>query len=144
MSAPTVGSIANDYTFFNEADVVFSGTPVEGETWTLTVDGVGHSVTSNDGESLATVVQSLAALIPAGYQVSVGLNSIFVVHGFGLFGGFFSISLGGSVALHAGQVYGGATVNQATPVGIDVAFNGTPVAGETWTLTLDGLAYATR
>src|SRR5207247_1644408 len=124
VSPPTVGTISRDFLFFNEADVVFAGQPVAGETWTLTLDGTAHSVVSHDGDSLASVVQGLAALIPPDYQVSVGLNSLFVVHGFGLFGGFFSISLTGSVTLNPTQVYGGANVQQATPVGIDVTPNG--------------------
>ena len=42
----------------------FSGTPVAGETWTLTIDGNPYStVSSNDGDSLASVVQNLAAQI---------------------------------------------------------------------------------
>src|SRR5262249_51702445 len=144
VSPPAVGTITRDFLFFNEADVVFAGQPVAGETWTLTLGGTPHSVVSHDGDSLASIVQQLAALIPTPeYQVSVGLSSLFVVHGFGLFGGFFGISISGSVTLNPTQVYGGANVQKATPVGIDVTLNGSPVAGETWTLDLDGKSFAT-
>src|SRR5206468_12285673 len=77
VTAPTVGSITNDFQFYNEADVVFAGQPVEGEAWTLHLDGKDYAIVSHDGESLATVVQSLATLIPSDYQVSVGLSSLF-------------------------------------------------------------------
>src|SRR5262249_11862751 len=88
-----------------------------------------------------------AALIPSSYQVGVGLDSLFIVHGFGLFGGFFTISLSGSVTIDASRSFGGGTPVQTHPTGVTVdldAPGGSPVEGETWTLTLDGLSYSTR
>src|SRR5262249_2179784 len=82
-SPPDVGTISWS-TSYNEASVTFAGQPVAGETWTLNVDGGVHSVVSSAGQTLGSIVQAIATQIPGDYQVSVGLDSLFIVHGFGL------------------------------------------------------------
>ena len=81
--------------------------------------------------------------IPFDYSVNVGLDFLDITHGYFLFDGFFFISAFGSVTLPSSHSYGGAQVSQTTPVGVSVALNGSPLVGETWTLTLDGVPYAT-
>ena len=149
VTAPTPGSICLNYTFFNEGDLGFSGTPVAGETWTVFVDGHPISTVSSAGESLAQVISSLAAQIPGippyDYLFSAGLGDLYVQHGFWLFFGYSFISLGGTVTLNPGQIYGSISVVNSAPVGVNIALNapsGGPASGETWTLTLDGTKYA--
>ena len=149
VTAPTVGNISLNYTFFNEADLLFSGTPVVGERWTVFVDGNQISTVSTAGESIAQVISALAVQIPGlfpfDYTYSAGLNDLFVEHGFWLFFGYSFISLGGTVTLNPSQVYGTVAVANTAPTGVNIVLNaptGGPAAGETWTLTLDGTKYA--
>ena len=145
---PTVGTITNTFQFFNEAEVQFTGEPVAGERFTIVLDGVPIGVTATAGESLAQVVHDIGVQIPFGYQVGISLDSLFIIHGTGLFGGFLTISLSGSVSISgASQPFGGATAATTHPTGVTVALNapgGTPVEGETWTLNLDGVTYSTK
>ena len=143
------GQHLRQLTFFNEGDLGFTGTPVAGETWTVFVDGHPISTVSSAGESLAQVISSLAAQIPGippfDYLFSAGLGDLYVQHGFWLFFGYSFISLGGTVTLNPGQIYGSISVVNSAPVGVNIALNapsGGPAAGETWTLTLDGTKYA--
>ena len=116
VSAPTVGTITNTFQFFNEAEVQFTGEPVAGERFTIVLDGVPIGVTSTAGESLAQVVHDIGVQIPFGYQVGISLDSLFIIHGTGLFGGFLTISLSGSVSISgASQPFGGATAADHAP-----------------------------
>ena len=149
VTAPTVGNISLNYSFFNEADLLFGGTPVAGERWSVFVDGNQISTVSTAGESIAQVISSLAGQIPFvypyDYSYSAGLSDLFVEHGFWLFFGYSSISLFGTVTLNPSQVYGTLAVANTAPTGVNIVLNapsGGPAAGETWTLTLDGTKYA--
>ena len=141
---PTPGAIYAS-TYFNQATLTFSGQPVAGEQWNVSLDGNTYSVESQDGQSLASVVQGIAAQIPAAdYAVGVGLDSLVVTRGFWLFGGYFFIDASANVTLTPGQSYGGAGVATTHPTGVTVALNGTPATGESWSLALDGNHYATQ
>ena len=97
-----------------------------------------------DSSSLPTyLVSQLAAQIPTTFAQSQG-------------GPYYTVSVSGAtLTLHrldqptavaaSLQVtrYGGAGVTPTRPVGASVALEGTPAAGEIWTLTLDGNTYAT-
>ncbi len=149
VTAPTVGNISLNYSFFNEADLLFGGTPVAGERWSVFVDGNQISTVSTAGESIAQVISSLAGQIPFiypyDYSYSAGLSDLFVEHGFWLFFGYSSISLFGTVTLNPSQVYGTVAVANTAPTGVNIVLNapsGGPAAGETWTLTVDGTKYS--
>ena len=82
VAAPTAGNISLNYTFFNEGDLLFSGTPVAGERWTVSIDANQISTVSTAGESIAQVISALAVQIPGifpfDYSYSAGLNDLFV------------------------------------------------------------------
>ena len=117
--------------------------PADGETWTLNVDGTLYTVHSTAGQSLADVVAALGSQVAQNfnYAVSIGLNSLVIVHGFWLFDFFSSISVSGSVTLDL--LTHGQDPHSLTQSGANVTLTGTPDPGEVWTLTLDGNRYAT-
>ena len=53
----------------NGAIIAFTGVPALGEVWTLTLASVQYSVTAQLNESLSSVVQRLAALLPSSVLV---------------------------------------------------------------------------
>ena len=105
-----------------------------GETWTLliTVDGAMTPVshTAAAAETPEQVAQSLATLVNANTML----------------GDFTATAEGASLVLvnragHAFTFGNSASIDATTPRATLVTLAGQPVAGETWTLTLDSAAY---
>ncbi|HKI93353.1 MAG TPA: hypothetical protein VJ986_13715, partial [Gaiellaceae bacterium] len=53
------------------ATIAFSGTPADGEVWTLTLDGTPYRTTAAAGESLAAIVAQIVSRLPATYTTNV-------------------------------------------------------------------------
>ena len=120
---------------------LLTGTPAAGETWTILLDdrAFSYRLTGSGGLSLAAIAQTLAGVINdagAGYTATIDPNNAdqLVVESAAAFYAGFRVS-------H--DLAGGATVTPAPAAGAEIAFSGTPAAGELWTLTLDGTAYWT-
>ena len=138
----TLGPSGSGSAAVSGANVTLAGTPQPGDVWTLTLDGNKYAAYYSSG-GLSTIASQLAAQLPTTFAQSQG-------------GAYYSVTVSGNtLTLHrldqqAGvaasiQVtrYGGAGVTPTRPVGASVALQGTPAAGEIWTLTLDGNTYAT-
>ncbi|HOQ62214.1 MAG TPA: hypothetical protein PKZ08_16420, partial [Vicinamibacterales bacterium] len=116
------------------AKATFAGTPVAGNIWTVRVDGTNYSATVAAGQTLAQVVGALAAAIDAasGYTASAEGDVLAVVK-----------TAGGAMTLTA-TLPAGATssIDGTTALTSTVTLSGTPAAGDTWWVVVDGAGYS--
>ena len=141
----TVSSLgtASNSTSGHTATVEFTGVPVEAELWTVTVDGILFVQLSHSTDTLTTVLNGLAGSItgtmPA-YTATVDLSGgrfrLNITHAVAS-----SIAVSTSVMLDTVETQGGAAVSgSGANASIDLA-GATPGPNESWTLTVDGVAY---
>ena len=141
----TVSSLgtASSSTSGNTATVEFTGVPVEAELWTVTVDGILFVQLSHSTDTLTTVLSGLAASIAGtmpGYTATVDLSGgrfrLRITHT-----GATSIVASTSVMLDTVETQGGAAVSgSGANASVDLA-GAIPGPNESWTLTVDGVAY---
>ena len=63
----------------NTASITYAGTPLDGELWAVTVDGTTYPYISGGSDSIGTVIDALAALIPsASYTVTISATTLTV------------------------------------------------------------------
>lgn len=123
-----------DSTPATTSKISFSGTPVTGEQWTVTIDGTDFSYTVISGQTVTQVISQLAAQInqTADYAASVEANSLAIVK---LASGTLAVST---------TLLSAATPNVlvANPTTTQITLTGALALGETWTVTVDGVAYS--
>jgi len=113
--------------------VSFDGSPGDGETWSVTVDGTEYAHTASGTETLTDTLTGLAGLVSGtpGYTTFVSGDSLLV-----------SKLLSGSLAVSAVVPPSGATaVDATTATTVTATLDGTPGDGEVWTVTVDGTDY---
>lgn len=113
--------------------VELNGTPLAGEKWTVTVDGTDYSHNVASGDTWTTVAADLASKIAAvsGYTVAVKENYLLVTK-------LSDETLAVTATLLAGS---SATVDSGSAKSTLVYFEGAPVNGSVWTVTLNGTTY---
>jgi hypothetical protein len=91
-------------------------------------------------DTLANVARALAAEIndnaAADFTVTVDGESLVIVN---RAGGTFTTAF--EVTLVGGETAGAITIDPVTPTTASVELSGTPVAGETWSIDVDGIVY---
>jgi hypothetical protein len=137
LSVATAGVPTVDAVTARTAMVVLTGNPIQGEQWHLALAGQTYTVTAGASPTLAGIASSLAALVnadnvnAAAYSAIGEAGTLVIVHRDGA-----AVVAAISVTPATAQ-----TVAAGAPVA-SVGLFGYPLAGEVWTVTVAGRAYA--
>jgi Ca2+-binding RTX toxin-like protein len=116
--------------------LALTGSPVAGETWTVTLGGTPYSyVTTSPTPTLADIALALASVInttaPAAFTATARGNVLVVINTAENFTSSTSVT----------PVDGYQLNTPAASTEVLATLTGTPLAGQIWSLTLDGTAY---
>ena len=115
------------------AAITLTGEPAAGEVWTLHLDSSTITYTANANDTLSSIAQALAALIPSSYSKTVAGPMITVARsGTG--------SVAASVTVGAPSVGTSSASNFFTQSVVN--YSGEPVSGETWAINVNGGQYS--